>query len=76
MADGFIRTAVVKTNAGSFMRPVTKLYPLEVYADNFTVDMSSDSNNSAVEPNLRVQREAAIKAMRAIKSNFRNESEN
>ena len=58
--DGIVRSADVKTKVNTLMRPLVRLYPLELEID------------SVNEPNpfqaSRPKREAAIKALGKIKS--------
>lgn len=63
--DGHARTVTVRTaDHGSVVRPVTKLYPLEIETDSLDV---SSWNALMGESNVRVKRDAAIKAMHNIR---------
>ena len=66
--DGLVRAANIRTKNGRTNRPITKLYPLEVSAENKGERKQSDSIEESdmrriVERNsLRPKRTAALKA--------------
>ena len=59
--DGHIRSVKVKTASGSLIRPVSRLYPLELECD-------FDNPAPAKECMIRTKRKAAIDAAQRIKS--------
>lgn len=65
-ADDIVRTAVVKIKTGTFLRPVVKLYPLEVQSDEDLVQTKSTTLNE-LSPIPRLKRTAAVEALDKIK---------
>lgn len=66
--DDLVRTVRIKTANGIFLRPVSKLYPLEVYSNERVqyLPSSSAQDQNDLSSNVRPKRQAAIKALERI----------
>ena len=65
--DGLIRAANIRTSTGHTNRPITKLYPLEVCANEATEDDTSEQAIMVPTPSQnRPRRAKALEAMRRI----------
>jgi hypothetical protein len=61
--DGLVRSVRIKTRTGETTRPIVKLYPLEISADDTTASASSAGEGSTrCDTELRMRGKASLKA--------------
>jgi len=48
--DGYVRAAEIRTNAGKTNRPISKLYPLEISANEEDTSAESKTDNDGPPP--------------------------
>lgn len=65
--DGIVRSVSLRTSSGHLLRPVSKLYPIEV-AESPALASREDHNNDQINVRTKIQRKAAIEALHRIKN--------